>query len=561
MNCTILKGAMIVDIKELKKELKNLTLLYVEDEESARVRVEKLFSHIFNSIEIAENGKIAFDLYKNREFDLVITDITMPVMGGIELIKKIREINKDQAIIILTAHNTNENLLDAIDLQVDGFLLKPLEKDRMIELLYRVGKHIRAEKENISFKRNLESLVKTQQKKICELVETDRITGEYNYLKLKTTILDSNNPIVCLLVINHLFELLDFFGVDIYDTIIKKTSEFLKSITPKEFKFFHLRNNEFAIYADLKERSANIQNMCEEIDSFFIEIEGREIKIEFSTALLKNDKFSILKDADDALLKISQSKDLTKITFNKELAKERFKYLKIATEIIRNDLTYAIFQPIFTKSKEHKMFEVLCRVNHKEIAEDDEKRLKLFDSCKKAGLFSKLTHNVLLKVLDDIKKDEEHIFFINICENELNDKEFINSDIFTSLIELKNIILDVNTIALQDENSFSKLKELKNSGVKICFDNVGTTSIEVKKLIDSGFLPDFVKFDRTIVSNIDNNKAYVVLLQAYNLFTKNLNIKTVAVGIKNEECFNIAKEIDFNFYQGYYFKGSKDEAK
>jgi len=550
-----------MDMKELKEELKNLTLLYVEDEESARIRVEKLFSHIFKSVEMAENGKIALDLYKNKEFDLVITDITMPVMDGIELIRKIREINKDQAIIILTAHNTNENLLDAIDLQVDGFLLKPLEKERMSELLFKIGKHIRAEKENVSFRQNLESLVKAQQKKICELVGTDHTTGEYNYSKLKATILESKEPVVCLLVIDRLFELLDFFGTDIYDTIIKKTSQFLKSITPENFKYFHLRSNEFAVFTEFNSNNSSkeMKRVCEETETFFVEVEGRDIKVEFSTALLKNDKFAILKDIDDTLLKISQSKDLTKITFDEEITKEHFKYLKIATEVIRNDLAYAIFQPIFTESKEQKMLEVLCRVDHKEIAGDDEKRLKLFESCKKAGLFSKLTHNAMLKVLDDIKKDTEHTFFINICENELNDKEFINSNLFRSLMELKNIVLDVNPNILRNDKSFKKLKELKSLGVKVCFDNVGIRSIEVKKLLDSGFLPDFVKFDRTIVSEIDNNEAYVVLLKAYNLFSKNLNIKTIAVGIKDKECFNIAKEIGFNLYQGYYFKTEQEQ--
>ncbi len=131
---------------ELKEEAKELVVLYVEDEDDTRLQISEILAIFFKEVIVGVNGLDALEKYKKNSIDLVVTDLTMPKMNGLEMIKNIKSINPYQHIIILTAHNSSENLLEAIDLQLDGFLLKPLKMVKLIELLLKVTKIINLEK-------------------------------------------------------------------------------------------------------------------------------------------------------------------------------------------------------------------------------------------------------------------------------------------------------------------------------------------------------------------------------------------------------------------------------
>jgi len=132
--------------EKLKDEAKTLNVLYVEDEHDTRVRVSKMFKLFFKEVFVASDGLEAIEIFKEEDIDLIMTDLTMPKMDGIEMIKMAKELNFNQHVIILTAHNSSENLMETIDLQVDGFLLKPLRMDKMLDLLYKVSHIINLEK-------------------------------------------------------------------------------------------------------------------------------------------------------------------------------------------------------------------------------------------------------------------------------------------------------------------------------------------------------------------------------------------------------------------------------
>ena len=78
---------------------------------------------------IANNGKEALEIYKNNKIDLIISDIKMPIMDGITFISKVREINSEQALIFTTAYGEISYLQEAINLQVNAYILKPIDLD------------------------------------------------------------------------------------------------------------------------------------------------------------------------------------------------------------------------------------------------------------------------------------------------------------------------------------------------------------------------------------------------------------------------------------------------
>jgi len=131
---------------ELKEEAKKLSVLYVEDEDPTRCQIAQILGLFFKEVVTASNGLEALNLYKESPTDLIMTDLTMPQMTGLEMIKEIKEIEPKQHIIVLTAHNSSENIMETMDLQIDGFLLKPMKMDRMLTLLHKVTHTINLEK-------------------------------------------------------------------------------------------------------------------------------------------------------------------------------------------------------------------------------------------------------------------------------------------------------------------------------------------------------------------------------------------------------------------------------
>jgi len=123
----------MIDIVQLTTLTKDLTLLYVEDDNETRVNISMLLSDMFKDIIIAKNGKDGLDKFKTNHIDLIITDINMPIMDGLEMSSIIKSINPKIPIIIFTAIMDISKLKDAIDIGVDSFVNKPL-KD--IDLLF-----------------------------------------------------------------------------------------------------------------------------------------------------------------------------------------------------------------------------------------------------------------------------------------------------------------------------------------------------------------------------------------------------------------------------------------
>jgi len=129
-------------IQEVMLFTRNLDVLYVEDDELLQFQTKHLFENFFNSCTLACNGSQALEIYKNKKFDIVITDIEMPEKNGIELIKDILKINKHQSILVTSAHDDINDIIPIIDLGVDGFLMKPFGQKEFVFSLFKSSKAI-----------------------------------------------------------------------------------------------------------------------------------------------------------------------------------------------------------------------------------------------------------------------------------------------------------------------------------------------------------------------------------------------------------------------------------
>lgn len=115
--------------------LKSLTLLYVEDEAMIRQNAVEYLSRICHKVLEAENGIEALEVYQQHKPDIIISDIKMPKMNGLEFAERIRKEDKATPIIIATAHTETSYLLKAVELQLVKYIVKPITAIKLEEAL------------------------------------------------------------------------------------------------------------------------------------------------------------------------------------------------------------------------------------------------------------------------------------------------------------------------------------------------------------------------------------------------------------------------------------------
>ncbi len=124
-----------------------LSILLVEDYIPLRDEITELLEEFFPSVEVASNGEEALSIYKNfrdkgQNFNIIISDIEMPIKNGVELSKEIYSINPKQHIIILSSHTNSKYLVEFINLGISQFITKPIDYETFIEILYKISSEI-----------------------------------------------------------------------------------------------------------------------------------------------------------------------------------------------------------------------------------------------------------------------------------------------------------------------------------------------------------------------------------------------------------------------------------
>jgi len=193
-----------------KSILKKINILYVEDEDEVRTLTTGVLSKFVNSIITATNGLEGLEIFRDHnkegskleEIDLIITDINMPKMDGLEMLEETYKIDHTTPAIVTTAHNDADFLKHAINLRVRGYVSKPLNLHDLIDAILLSVESTFLRKELIQMNKNLELKI---EEKTIEL----------------RSILDSQENMILVLDENRLSSvnktLLDFFGLSSID--------------------------------------------------------------------------------------------------------------------------------------------------------------------------------------------------------------------------------------------------------------------------------------------------------------------------------------------------------
>ena len=136
----------MITLEEYKK---TLTILFIEDDQIFTKKIKTILEKFFKSVLIANDGEEALKLFKTDNINLIISDINMPNMNGLEFLKKLRAINNDISFIFMTARNESNIMLQAIQLTISNYILKPINLN---DFLFIINKTIEKDYKNFILK-------------------------------------------------------------------------------------------------------------------------------------------------------------------------------------------------------------------------------------------------------------------------------------------------------------------------------------------------------------------------------------------------------------------------
>ncbi|NOR57947.1 MAG: response regulator, partial [Sulfurimonas sp.] len=169
----------MITISKLKEYAADIRVLYVEDDKAIQHEIHDFLGRFFPTIVLADNGEEGMQLYKNGHYDIVISDINMPKMNGVDMVHAIKEINEEQKVIITSAYNEPKYLMELIDSGVDKFVLKPFNNKQFLLVLYKISEYIYSKKHNQTLQEDLEKKM-SQIETIVNMIEHGIVVIDHN---------------------------------------------------------------------------------------------------------------------------------------------------------------------------------------------------------------------------------------------------------------------------------------------------------------------------------------------------------------------------------------------
>ena len=523
--------------------LKNITILYAEDEKDLREVTHQILKGFTKKQYVAQNGQEGLELFKahENEIDLIITDVNMPVMNGLDMVKEIKKININIPIIVATAFSNKEYLLEAIDIGIDKYVLKPIDIAKLLQVMSQ-------------------SLIYHELKDLY----TDTLTNLPNRNKLKKDLSENNIDLMALLDVDEFSTINDLFGEKIGDTILYELASKIKNyFSDNEYFVYRMEADKFAIVAKQNNKDVDeFYNLCkafdDKIEKESLLIEEDEIDINITIGIAQGDgarafKYSqrVINYARTKLQRIMIYNESFKIQQSFE---ENIKWVKQLKIGFRENLFQAYFQPIVdTNTKVIHKYEALIRYITKDGVEiapynfiNVAKKTKLYPNIIKIVIQDafKLIKNKNKRVsvnisFDDIANEETTTFIYEILEQHKEYTKFLEFEILESE-------------EISDFNEVSRfISEIKKFDCIVGVDDFGAgySNFNLLTLLDI----DFVKIDGSLIEKITTSKDLEIIVNTIANFSKEFKVKTVAEYVSNEDIYNKIKELNIDYCQGYYF--------
>jgi len=540
---------------KLQDLTKNINILYIEDEESIRNQTKTMFELFFKKVDIACDGEEGLKKFEQNEYDIVFTDISMPKIDGLKLTEIIKRKNPYQRVIIISAYNINEYLLKAIELNVDGFILKPININQFTLTIQKVTESILAQKFLEKYQQQLEKEVKKKTEIIKKQLIIDNLTHLENRYAFDEYIKEKKDKALILINIDNFESINTIYGYNNGNKLIQTIADRLRNLE----NIFYLGADEFAIVLDKQEETQlyEFAKKLQEQISQPIMINDFKIIITVTIAIAQGN--DLLKKTHIAL-KEAKKEGKNRIKFyTPDLSLEKLQekiqhFTPILKQTIEKKQVMPFFQPIVNnKTLKIEKFECLARI----VCKDNQlyTPYHFIDVATLTGFLPEITKIMIDKSFKAFKNNN-YEFSLNITEIDLNEGyliDYFNKKLAEYNISPSRIVLEVlEGISVKGmEYSLNQLKKLGEMGFKIAIDDFGTQNSNFERV--NSMKVDFIKIDGTFIKNIDKNEKSLSIIKSINYFAKSIGAKTIAEFVHSKDVFEKINHLGIDYSQGYYF--------
>jgi len=549
------------DTKAIRDVCSNFTVMLVDDEEEARTQVNNILVLFFSCVYVAKDGIEALEIYKEKKPDIIITDLTMPRMCGLELVEAVRTIYQQQKIIVMSAHTEADIIVKAIKSGLDGYILKPIDASQMFDAIKKATFSLKIEKENMSYQKALESRVDIQAQQLIEQLVHDSLTELPNKDKLNLDFKTKKFNEVILLNIDNLTQINSTYGYTDGDILLKQVADFLKEISADNL--YRGNGDEFFIALELSspdESLALAQSIKEKVYVKRFNLSIASVRITFSIGIVSVDIDDKEIPYAKAQLAITDMRKLHKNIighYSKHSQTEKYQQqmhewahkAKLALDF---DLLIPYYQPIVNVSTgEVEKYECLARI----LEEDNPiSPFYFIEPARIAGMVTSITRRMILKAFSTFSNTTKE-FSINITDDDFKEEylvDYLQQSCKKFSIKPSQVVLEIleNISDYDASHAIKQIDKLKEIGFQIAIDDFGAESSNFARV--QKLQVDYVKIDGGFIKDIAHDDNSLIIVKTIIYYAKHSNFKTIAEYVHNKETYDIVKELGIDYIQGYY---------
>ncbi|HET6419046.1 MAG TPA: EAL domain-containing protein [Geobacteraceae bacterium] len=552
-------------------EKNSITLLYVEDNEAVRKLVALLISRRFPQFRLvlAENGREGLDLYTELRPDLILTDIQMPVMDGIEMARRIKALDKGARIILITAFGDVDSLVESINLGINYYVMKPIKTEKLTGAIEQSLNDILMERQ-----------LRRQNEYILQIAYYDPLTGLPNRQLFKEILNQSlahaqrHKRLLAVLFLDlDRFKVInDTLGHAVGDQLLQAVALRLKQCCRRDEDMVSRRGgDEFIVLLpdlDSVQEAVNVARKI--IDSFALAfvIPGHELFIGtcIGISLFPNDGAdgeTLIKNADMAMYCAKEQGrnrfHLYNPSMDEQAAWRHDMENSLRTAQQRGEF-FLNYQPeVNVRTGRIFSAEALLRWQHPELGLLLPKQF--IRLAEETGLVITLGEWVLRTACAQNKAWQAARYphqrvAVNLSPRQVqsdNLVEMVESVLRETRLAPRWLELEVTEeMLLQDmERVIRTLRRLSDLGVHISIDDFGTgySSLSYIKKLPIHTL----KIDQSFVSDITVNPDDSAIARAIITMARSLRLNVIAEGVEDEEQLRFLYNLNCSKMQGHYF--------
>jgi Amt family ammonium transporter len=550
-------------------------ILVIDDEASICKALKMGLATENFEVDLASDGQSGIQLGQNHAYDILIADLSLPDINGLEVIKKIKYSSPEIIPIIITGNGSMKSSLEAIRLEVSDYLEKPLSLDSVKEAIAR-GLNRR------------ESIRKKIENKVHRNLLSDSLTGlpdrllfmdRLNRVIAGTDCREDRSFAVFLIDINNFKRVNDTYGHRIGDLVLAELSSRFKSCVRPSDTVARMNGDEFAVLIEefeSEEIVVQVAEHCQQAAERDIHIDGSKIKLSVKIGIVVKTKFyqspdDVLRDAEMALTHCTalQGGEHIKV-FDQNMLEQAVASLQLENDLrlaIQNQEFILQYQPIFGFDDNRIIgLEALIRWVHPEHGIIYP--LKFIPKAEEIGLINQIGNWVISESCRQIKDwkaampgFEDIELSINISGQQFLQPDFVDTirgiihdhDIAPGILkfELTESVLIKNSVS-----SIKTLLALKDIGIKLALDDFGTGYSSFAYL--QQFPLDDLKIDMSFIQKLEVDSETYEIVKSIVGLTKKLGLNAVAEGVETEAQFNKVKRLGFDMVQGFWIAEPQD---